>query len=229
MEHFLIALFAELSGWINRRSRRPLHRVIPNLDPLRADPRGVLMEGPITIPPYVPRGTVFVWVLLLTLVISCTGILSLIDLNPRGVAAQHREVIALVTLLLVFVVIPIGLWQLLSRMLRGGVMILDSDGVRLLYRRVEVYCPWTLFSLPSNLRKEEGKPVVVGVAPSAVPGVIAYQHGHIIATGEEVSTRPLKFVSFFEVELRNLYKAPIEECTELLFHLGKRMATSERV
>jgi hypothetical protein len=223
VEHLIVVL-ADFLVWLNRLSQRPVHKVVPQIRELLADPRGMLALGPVVIPPVVPRGSVLLWTLILTFFVWCGGFIALTEgLGPPP--AREPSLVRGIVGLAGFLAVPVPFWLLFSRLLRGGTLELSLDGVRFLFRGVEVHCPWALFAGP-GVHRERRHLSVVFVAREAVPEIKASRSGLVFAEGEDVTTRPLKVVSPNEIAIRSLYKVPLSECVGLLIDLSRRLQPS---
>lgn len=224
LKHELFVAFIDLFRWIDRRSRKRPHQVISRLDRLVDDPVTTLTESPVIIPPYVPRGTIIFWVMSVTFFVSGLSCCGALDIGQNSPYRRHMLVAMLV---LCLVVLPTILWIVLTRLLRGSTMVLDVQGVRLIDRRVEVFCPWSAFSIPCRIRREKGSAPTVLVEGSAIPSITASRRGKVFAVGEDITTRQLAVVSVEEVEIPSRYKVHIEELLELLFTLGARIRLTQ--
>src|SRR4051794_9845599 len=82
LEH-LVFLLIEFVVWLDRRSLKPLSKVVSNLGELRARPAAVLAEGDVTIGPYRRWGTATALGLILAMIPLGLGIALLLAGNGR--------------------------------------------------------------------------------------------------------------------------------------------------
>ncbi len=224
MEH-LVFLLIEFVLWLDRRSLRPLNRVVTQLAELRVNPSAVLAEGEVTIGPYRRWGTGTALGLLMGLGIVVLGLLLLLAAGvfpPRGGGQPaHFFLIGL------FVIgTPAAAVIAMLRVLQGGRMVLRAGGVELQYHGTTVHCPWGLFAADGAPFQPSKERLLLPVAPAAVPLVEARRNDFVIAQGMAVRTKPLKFKAANLAELRAVYQVEILELGGLLLQLGQQLGAA---
>jgi hypothetical protein len=231
MEHLLIQSIAGLIRWLNRRSLKPLSRVIPDLEALRADPKATLRAQPIEIGPRRRLGSLLVTTALLSgliLLFSCLGLGFAFD---NAIAAQPPPAAVAASLLFLVAVpaAPLAIGFTLRRMIRAraGEAVLHSGGVLFSTRHETVFCPWDLFNAAGEVARSGEEQVVVPVAPAAVPLIIV-EKDEERDDQQPIQSQPLSDVSDNEVVLRGLYEVDVYELARLLLEIGRRLGQPER-
>lgn len=223
-ELFLDA-FVDLLVRLNRSAQRPLGRLVPELARLRADPAREMRERAITIGPRSPRGTILLTTVGFTVILYCSGLGLFLQWSVRQAPVEQPALMGRMARLLALSSFGLGLPFLVyvaaRQFFRGGWLLLDADGVRFLYRRDEVFCPWVLFDREGLVDRAGDRWVMCPVAGKGLPGVTVRRNGAAVSQGPPVNTAQVQLSSGSQLRLRNLYEADVRECAELLLSLGR--------
>jgi hypothetical protein len=218
--HFLVSL--------DKLWQKPLHRIVPDLEKLLADPADYLSYQEITIHPWRRWVRAFIWGLYFDIgaFVFCFVVGSVLmnaDIRPpRSVA--YLLLIGFIALMIVgpFLIVFIG------TVLVGSRCILGRNGARFVRGSTEVVCPWSVFAAA-------GQPIVdpvssrnrmlLPIAPNAVGLVEARTGDTVVAKGLDVKTRQVRMRSSGELIIENLYQLNPHELGSLLLHLGRVLGT----
>ena len=221
MEHLLFLLI-EFVLWVDRRSLRPLDKLVTNLSELRARPAAVLAEGDITIGPVRRWGSGVALGLLLALSLLVPMLLIFFAATGRPPWAGGR--MAVLLSLAVLLGVPLFSVLFVLHRLKGGRMVLRDGGVELYDRGTTIHCPWALFNASGVPFQPAKDRVLLPVNTAALPFVEAHRDDRLLAQGGRVRTRALRFKSANLAEMRAIYEVEIPELATLLLHVGQRLA-----
>lgn len=218
--------------WLDNRFRRKLSKVVLNVEELTQSPRQLLTKEEVAIGPGSRIATSIFLGLIVSAMLSCGMVLSLNDrVDARGKKTTEGRIVAVAALLMPIIVI-----LAFVRILRGGTLVLNANGVFFTLRRQTVVCPWELFAVPGN-------PVSLDESTAAIPVNPAYIHlvqklldDSIIESGETIRTKQFRFRlrssplvtgsgGLPEVALRDLYQVRIQEIAGLLLRIGRMMSS----
>lgn len=219
--------FADLLLGIDRFLQKRARRAIPDFDKLWEDPAGVLGRGEVVIGPIRRYAVATVLGLVAGFALSCGFALSELERPQRRAPADrppHEQVLILVS----FFTPPVVAVGLLLYVLRGGEMRLRPDGVVLRYHRRLVFCPWSLFQAEGEPWKKDRSHLVLPVWPPALDEVVQGRGDAVRATGRDVRTKQLYFLSKREAVLADLYAVRLDDLGDLLLHLGQTLGPAER-
>jgi len=233
MEHLFLAAIASLPKW-DKIFRRRLSKVVPNLRELRESPRQVLSAEEIVIGPGTRVATSIFLGLIVGLMLTCGIFLSLADEKELG--GKKRTLEERVTAIAGFAMPVVAIVAFL-RILRGGTLLLNADGVFFTLRRQTVVCPWALFDVPESPVEHDDSTMVLPTNPDAVPDVQLVFEESLTESGLAVRTKQFRFRlptsapvtndrGLPEIALRDLYRVRIEEIAWLLMDVGRRMNES---
>jgi hypothetical protein len=215
--------------WLDRLFLKPIHRAIPDLDQLLADPDRRFREQPITIGPrrrYVTATLVGIllamanagWIFLL--------FSALLD-RRKGPPGLRPDASFLIALLLGELALNLLLSILLVFwFLRGGRMVLTREGAELRYRGSLVFCPWMLFDAPGKPSRAGRNEVLLPMEQDAIPHVTLSRRGQVVARGATIRCRSLRFVEGYGVILCPLCVVKATELADLLLRLGRVLGRS---
>lgn len=207
--------------WLDRRSQKPLDRVVGDLEQLLVDPADYFRYQELSIGPWRRWGSGLSLALLLWFGLFVFMGLSALEVNPPD-PVKHFLIAALL------LSGPLCFWAAMH-WLRGGSCVLDAAGARFVHRGVEVFCPWSLFSGPGQaiIHSHRGRNrMELPVAAEAVPLVEARRNDVAFAYGMTIKTRQLRFRSADEAILKDLYRVKPDELAWLLLHLGRSLGSS---
>jgi len=220
LEH-LVFLLIEFILWLDRRSLKPLSKVVPNLGDLRTRPAAVLADGEVTIGPYQRWGTATALGLVLTLVVLGLGAVVLFAGNGR--MPPRPGPIFMIGAILVLIGVPLGSIALLLRLLQGGRLLLKRDGVEVQHRGVTVVCPWSLFNAEGTPFQPAKDRVLLPVDPAAIPLVEVRRDDQAIGRGPRTHLKALHFKTANLLEIHGIFEVEPLELAELLVHLGRQL------
>lgn len=191
---------------------RPLHRALPDLDDLMADPEGYLRAAPLAFGPRRMYGLAGLFALP-----GAAFLISCVVGKPDG----ERLAMGIGLLLGALV------WFSWSLAMRGHEIVLHPDGVEVIYYDTTVWAPWALFHV-------EGRPFVpdsdspragltLPVNRLAVPYVELRRDGQAIEHGLKVRGPQWSWTSRDEVVLPARYEITAGDVGELLLMLGGRL------
>jgi hypothetical protein len=191
---------------------QPLHRALPDLDELMADPCAYLTEAPLAFGPRRMYGLAGLFAL--------PGILFLVSCvmgQPTG------EKVAMGIGFLA----GASVWAGWSLMLRGHEMVLHPDGVEVTYRDSTVWAPWALFHVEGQAFVPESDSPRTGLTlpinAKAVPWIELRRGGVVAARGMQVQGPQWFFTGFGEVTLPARYEIEAQDVGELLLWLGGQL------
>jgi hypothetical protein len=226
---WIIVLIRNALVWMDKQSERSIVQVVPHLEYLLLEPKKILSGREITIKPArrVASGMFLglflgmgVWVALVFIVFTVTGPLQ------NAAQKQERETLGLL-LLLAFLILIFLSMLIMLRVVHGGHMVLNEQGVELRYRGTDVFCPWAVFNTPGQPYSPGYGRVVLPVARAAAGLVVARRHESILAEGNHVDTPQLRFRSANEALLRALYVVNAAELGKVILHLGRILGQAE--
>jgi hypothetical protein len=222
LEHLLFLLI-EFILWVDRRSLRPLDKLVSNLSELRAQPAVVLAQGDITIGPVRRWGSGIALGLLLA--VGLLGFMLLLFFAANGRPPWvGRGRLAVVLPLAFLIGVPLFSVLFMLYRLKGARMVLRSGGVELHDRGTTVICPWALFSAQGVPFQPSKDRVLLPINAAAVQFVEAHRDDRLLAQGGRIRTRALRFKTANLAEMRSLYEVEIPELANLLLHLGRLLA-----
>jgi hypothetical protein len=193
-------------------SGQPLHRALPDLEDLMADPGSYLRAAPLAFGPRRMYGLAGLFALPgVAFLVSCV------------VGQPDGERVAMGVGLLVGALV----WLTWSVMMRGHEIVLHADGVEVVYNDASVQAPWALFHV-------EGRPFVpdsdgpragltLPINPAAIPYVEMRRGDMVIAYGLQVRGPQWAFNGRDEVVLPARYEITASDVGELLLFLGGRL------
>lgn len=222
MEHLLFLLI-EFVLWVDRRSLRPLDRLVPNLSELRARPAAALAEGDITIGPVRRWGSGIALGLLLALVLLAFMLVLFIAANGRPPWARAGRMSVLLPIAFLIGIPLFSVLYVLHR-LKGARMVLRDSGVELHDRGTTVVCPWALFDAPGVPFQPAKDRVLLPINAAALPFVEAHRDERLLAQGGRIRTRAIRFKTANLAEMRALYEVEVPELAFLLLHIGRLLA-----
>jgi hypothetical protein len=220
LEH-LVFLLIEFVVWFDRRSLKPLNKVVSNLGELRARPAAVLAEGDITIGPHRRWGTATALGLIVALFLLALGIVLQFAGNPP----QLGPFLELVALLLL-IGVPLGSIVLIVRLLQGGRLVLKRDGAEVHHRGLTVVCPWSLFNAEGTPFQPLKDRVLLPVDPAAIPLVEVRRADLAIGRGPRTRLKALHFKTANLLELHGIFEVEAHQLAELLLQLGRQLGTA---
>jgi len=226
LRHFWIVGPTDLLVWIDKQFLKSLEQAVPDLDRLLAEPARRLSEEPITIGPRKK----YVATLLLGFALAIPNWMWILVLfasfrdDKKGPLLERPDGPFLLALLLGVVLgVLVGTTLVAWWILRGGQMMLTSEGVELRYRQSVVSCPWSLFLADGEPLKRGAGDVLLPVQPKAVPLVELYQRGNLRAQGKAIKSRQLRFKGRDRALISGLYIVRTIELAELLISLGNTL------
>jgi hypothetical protein len=217
MEH-LVILLVHFVLWLDTKFQKPLRRALPNYDQLLLDPRQTLAEGDVVLGPMKRYASaaglgallgLASWIVIFALVIDDIRRANLPTLLVGGVAGAGLILLSLA-----------WIWLLLT-LLRGGTLVLRTEGVEFRHRRIAVVCPWSVFNVAGQPFAPKADHVLLPIHPAAVPFIEAFVGGQPVSQGKQVKTKPFTVRSPTQAVLHALYLAPITEAGGLLLRLGR--------
>ncbi|HKB39021.1 MAG TPA: hypothetical protein VKD72_21450, partial [Gemmataceae bacterium] len=224
MEH-LVFLLIEFVLWLDRRSLKPLNKVIPNLTELRSRPAPVLVESDIAIGPYRRWGTGTALGLGMALIILGLATVIFFAATGRIPWARGRP-FAEVGVVLLFLGTPIASVMVMLRLLQGGTMLLRRDAVEIQHRGMTVVCPWALFNAEGVPFQPAKGRVLMPVDPSVVSLVEVRRDEQAIGRGPRTHLKSLQFKTANLLEMQGIFEVEAAELAELLLHLGRQLGTA---
>jgi hypothetical protein len=222
LEHLLFLLI-EFVLWVDRRSLRPLDKLVTNLSELRAHPAAALAEADITIGPVRRWGSGIALGLLLAVVLLGAMLVLFLAANGRAPWAGPGRLAVVLPLAFLLGVPFFSVLFVLYR-LKGARMVLRTNGVELQDRGTTIVCPWALFSAQGVPFQPAKDRVLLPINPAAVQFVEAHRDDRLLAQGGRIRTRALRFKTANLAEMRSLYEVEIPELANLLLHLGRLLA-----
>jgi hypothetical protein len=193
-------------------SGQPLHRALPDLDDLLQDPHAYLSEAPLALGPPRMYGLAGMFA-----VPGICFLLSCVLGKPDG------ERLAMGIGFLVGSAVWLG-WSLL---LRGHELVLNPDGIEVVFRESVVWAPWALFHVEGEpFVPESDSPrtgLMLPVNPAAVPYVELRRGGMVVAHGLQVSGPQWLFNGHGQVTLPARYEITAQDIGELLLWLGNQL------
>ena len=195
-----------------------LSRFVPELEQMLHDPRGYLIEEPLTIGPRQMYGLAGLFGFF-----GGALLLSCLLIAPADRAELLGERLALG----IGLMLGAGVWLGWSLRMRGHALVLRPEGVEINYRDTTVWCPWALFNVEGHAFVPGGDNPRVGltlpVATEAIPFVELRRDDTPIAHGAEIKATQWQLVGFDTVVLPARYEAKAGELGELLLLMGRRL------
>ena len=219
------ALIEILDGiiWIDRLFIKSLSKAVPDYHLLLDNPTERLSDGPIYIGPRRRYATALCMGVLISpaAIFSFVSVLAAIEKYarlrfPNDVTANAAIFACIVVGAVAAMVVSFWLW-------RGGRMVLTLEGVELRHRRSVVWCPWSLFDAPGQPFDRMTTDVTLPVSPKAVPSVELRKNDLVVARGEAIRSRQLRFPSNRLARMSALYSVKIGDLADLLLHLGCKL------
>ncbi len=220
MEHLLLFVVDSVVV-IDRRFRKRLRSVVPDLEELLQDPAGFLERQSVTIGPWRRYLAATILGIMTGLLLSCGFTFYRLDHpRPQGGPLPWGERVLFLTSLGVSPLLCIAFF---SHWLRGGVMILRSAGVVLRYRNVSVFIPWAFWQQVDHCRKLTAMSWLVLGESLPTSAITHSQSGTVIAVGPEINTKPLEFQKDGQLIVREWYAVRLEELFGLLAQIAVSM------
>ncbi len=215
MEHGLILLIEAILA-ADRNLQKPLAKHLPDLESLRADPRGYLTVQEVLIGPRRALVVSTVLGLLAGVIVLIVTLATRAD-RPR---AKPVEVDDLLIGFLAIVVTSAFSTALLMRWLRGGAAILGAAGVQLLYRGRTVFCPWAVFQAPGSPYKPDHNTVLLPI-DGRVPVAAGLRGGEVAAlVAGDLRGKPLAAHDDAQATLFDVFEVRAADLAELFLHVG---------
>ena len=221
LEHLLFLLI-EFILWVDRRSLKPLNKVLPNLSELRPAGRRVgrgrrhhrtgaalgqchRPGAPARLHPAAPGRAPAP---------GAGGFLVGRPL-PRG---------ALILLWAYLIAAPLLSVLFLLHRLKGAGLVLRSGAVEIHDRGSTIVCPWALFGAPGIPLQSAKDRVLLPVEPTAIPFVEVQRDDRLLAQGGRIRTAPCTSRRRTSPRCAALYQVELPEVAMLLLELGRQLA-----
>jgi hypothetical protein len=193
-------------------SGQPLHRALPDLDDLLDDPHVYLSEAPLALGPPRMYGLAGLFA-----VPGVCFLLSCMLGKPDG----ERLAMGIGFL------VGSAVWLVWSLLLRGHELVLNPDGIEVVYRDAVVWAPWALFHVQGEpFVPESDSPrtgLMLPVNSAAVPYVQLRRGGMVVAHGLQVSGPQWFFTGHSQITLPARYEIAAQDVGELLLWLGNQL------
>jgi hypothetical protein len=211
-----ILAFAHLVSAIDRLFQKRFRTVFPQVDDLIADPLKELSASEITIGPMHRYAMSIVLGCGLGFCTCCGWSAYRMDHpRPNNGPAKLWE---LGSVLGGMLLVTAASGFVIERLVRGGQLVIRSNGVVFRHRSNSIFLPWHAISTNGSFTLAENA-AVFSPGAFAIASLVQSRHGIVVATGAGVWTRPVEVRKDGRVVLEDMYKVRLGDVAELLTEL----------
>ncbi len=218
MEHLLFHLVIEAIQAIDRKMQRPLHKAVPELAELRANPAEFLRRTPVTFGPRKRR----VLATVIGFLIGSVVVALLLWAFTKMPKAKEVDPWRVVGVIVSFVVVGFVSRSVALRLLHGGSVTLRLQGAEFTQDDTSLFLPWDLLHTAGALFEADHKSVVLPINPT-IPVALGNEEGRVQAVMPNELDTPFAQFGDGQVALKDLYDVRLSELGALLFDLGLRL------
>ncbi|MBX7106616.1 MAG: hypothetical protein K1X57_21250 [Gemmataceae bacterium] len=225
MEHLLFHLIVEGIQALDRKLQKPLHRAVPELGRLKANPRDYLRQAPVVI---APRKRQFLSVVIGLIagfvVVAVMGYFYAKARKPAPLDAVRIAGVVFSFVTVAFVARSFALYAL-----RGGTMTLRLEGVEMSHDEASLFLPWDLFFASGALFEADQKNVVLPINPSVPVAVTKDNEERSVQAvlPGELGESPFVDCDEGQLSMKDLYEVRVAELGALVHELGQRLGAEQ--
>lgn len=198
--------------------RRPLAKVIPSLEALRADPDSVLQFESITIPSAPLLGWSLLcgfWVAIPLSWCLFPPFWIIVDKQPKD---THQPAVSLFLGLIYLIATAVANHRLARRQI-----VLERQGVEFHRKGLQLFFPWAVFRVPLPGASSHEGHIRLDIDHALLSKIELRQAGVVLAAGSDARTADA-FVERDQLVIADLFKADGCQIGNLIYEIAQKMA-----